>query len=82
MAGGSLNSFGNLCLISHSKNSRLSNFSPKAKSDYYKSGAIDSIKQYLMTQLVEREDHWDEVSIAKHYEEMKKVFVINLEGIE
>lgn len=80
MAEGSLNSFGNLCLISHSKNSRLSNFSPKAKTDYYKSGAIDSVKQHLMTQIVEKTGSWDEASIAGHYADMKAVLVSNLEG--
>lgn len=68
-----LNSFGNLCLISHSKNSRLSNFSPKAKTDYYKDGAIDSVKQHLMTQIVEQTGKWDEESIAGHYSDMKAV---------
>ena len=62
-----LNSFGNLCLISHSKNSRLSNFSPKAKADHYRSGAIDSIKQHLMT----RVEQWDKESIDNHYKAMK-----------
>ena len=66
-----LNSFGNLCLISHSKNSRLSNFSPKAKADHYRSGAIDSIKQHLMTQVVEQTGQWDKESIDNHYNAMK-----------
>jgi alpha-D-ribose 1-methylphosphonate 5-phosphate C-P lyase len=45
-----LNAFGNLCLISHGKNSRLSNFPPEAKkSDYQGENIpIDSMKQYLM----------------------------------
>lgn len=62
-----LNSFGNLCLISHSKNSSLSNFSPKAKADHYRVGAIDSIKQHLMT----RVEQWDKESIDNHYNAMK-----------
>ena len=70
-----LNSFGNLCLISHSKNSRLSNFMPKAKKDYYKKNTIDSVKQHLM--MKDYED-WDENSIKKHYEEMKKILVDNV----
>ena len=41
-----LDNFGNLCLISGNKNSRLSNFMPTAKKDYYTgSPTIDSIKQ-------------------------------------
>jgi hypothetical protein len=65
-----LNSFGNLCLISHSKNSRLSNHMPLAKKEYYRNNTIDSIKQYLMM----KEDVWDAEAIAKHYQEMVKVF--------
>lgn len=51
-----LNHFGNLCLISTSKNSRLSNYMPKAKKDHYQnSPTIDSIKQRIMMEYVE----WD-----------------------
>ncbi|HBT88344.1 DUF262 domain-containing HNH endonuclease family protein [Desulfobacter sp.] len=65
-----LNSFGNLCLISHSKNSRLSNFMPQAKKEYYRNNTIDSIKQYLMME----EDSWDEGAIDQHYQAMRDVF--------
>jgi Uncharacterized conserved protein len=65
-----LNSFGNLCLISHSKNSRLSNFMPQAKKEYYRNNTIDSIKQYLMM----KEDSWDEGAINQHYQAMRDVF--------
>ena len=51
-----LNNFGNLCLISGSKNSRLSNFMPAAKKDYYTgSPTIDSIKQRIMMEY----EQWD-----------------------
>jgi hypothetical protein len=51
-----LNNFGNLCLISTSKNSRLSNYMPKAKKDHYQnSPSIDSIKQRIMMEYEE----WD-----------------------
>lgn len=44
-----LNSFGNLCLISNSLNSRLNNFSPEAKKDHFKASNIaESIKQSIM----------------------------------
>ncbi|MCL2184376.1 MAG: DUF262 domain-containing HNH endonuclease family protein [Treponema sp.] len=51
-----LHDFGNLCLISSSKNSRLSNYMPNTKKDYYigsnpeieKKLTIDSIKQRIM----------------------------------
>lgn len=42
--------FGNLCLISSSKNSRLSNHLPEAKKDYYIKVNPDSLKQQLMMQ--------------------------------
>jgi hypothetical protein len=61
-----LHSFGNLCLISHSKNSRLSNFTPKAKRDLYPSGSFDSIKQRLMLD----EPEWNAKAIQQHQNEM------------
>ena len=66
-----LDSFGNLCLISHSKNSRLSNFMPEAKREYYQKNPIDSVKQYLMMKY----KHWNEESINKHYQKMKNILV-------
>jgi len=48
--------FGNLCLISSSKNSKLSNNLPQAKKDHYaKSSATESLKQQLMMTY----DKWD-----------------------
>lgn len=70
-----LNSFGNLCLISHSKNSTLSNYMPKAKKDHYKAGAIDSIKQWLMMQ----EDDWGTKEILNHYNEMVGILKSDLQ---
>lgn len=72
-----LNSFGNLCLISHSKNSRLSNFMTEAKKEYYRNNDIDSVKQYMM--MSDRWNLWDEKSIAKHYDEMKTVLLMSFE---
>lgn len=57
-----LHSFGNLCLISHEKNSRLNNHLPQSKKDYYgKSSNIDSIKQYLMMQKTIKDWHIAEI---------------------
>ena len=70
-----LNSFGNLCLISHSKNSRLSNFMPEAKKEYYRNNAIDSIKQYLMM----NSEQWGKKSIDEHYTAMTDVLLETLE---
>ncbi|WP_312923233.1 DUF262 domain-containing protein [Empedobacter brevis] len=60
-----LDNFGNLCLISGSKNSRLSNFMPTAKKDYYTgSSTIDSIKQRIMMEY----EHWDTNGSNDHNE--------------
>lgn len=69
-----LNSFGNLCLISHSKNSRLSNFMPEAKREYYRNNTIDSVKQHLMMKY----QPWNTAAISKHYDEMKVVLLKSL----
>ena len=71
-----LNSFGNLCLISHSKNSELSNYLPLAKKEHYLKGNIDSIKQYLMMSHV---GEWNKESIADHYRRMVTVLLGSLE---
>lgn len=54
--------FGNLCLISSSKNSRLSNHMPTAKKGYYYKVGADSLKQQLMME----EDTWGENEIIRH----------------
>ncbi len=60
-----LDNFGNLCLISGSKNSRLSNFMPTAKKDYYTgSSTIDSIKQRIMMEY----ENWDTKGTNNHNE--------------
>lgn len=60
-----VDSFGNLCLISSSKNSKLSNLMPKAKKDHYPSSAknIESLKQQLMMSYPE----WN----SEHAEDIK-----------
>lgn len=64
-----LDKFGNLCLISRSKNSKLSNNTPTAKKDYYINNDIDSIKQAIMMSY----DKWGIEEIKKHGEEMKNL---------
>jgi hypothetical protein len=57
-----LHRFGNLCLISSSKNSSIGNRLPSAKRDYFmpeiRKGKIDTLKLYLMIQLLEKEGDW------------------------
>nr|WP_320136075.1 DUF262 domain-containing protein [uncultured Amphritea sp.] len=65
-----LHEFGNLCLISHSKNSRLSNLPPKAKLAHFsaavKHKTIDSLKLYEMIKLLEANNEWSEGEIKQH----------------
>ena len=67
-----LNSFGNLCLISARRNSRLSNFSPVAKKDFYlKDSKVESIKQRLMLDY----DKWSTEEIKTHGKEMREILI-------
>ena len=65
---GPLNAFGNLYLISHSKNSRLSNHLPEHKKQHYKAAEMDSVKQHLMMR-----DNGGAEAIARHEKEMLQV---------
>lgn len=69
-----LNSFGNLCLISHEKNSRLSNFTPGQKREFYQKNTIDSVKQHLMM----KTESWDASAIREHYQQMKGMLLKSL----
>ncbi|MGJ8523092.1 hypothetical protein R84981_001785 [Carnimonas sp. R-84981] len=72
-----LNSFGNLCLISHSKNSRLSNFQPQQKSEHFEASLannqIDSLKLLLMIRLMKEKGRWREKEISTHQEKMLEI---------
>ncbi len=76
-----LHHFGNLCLISSSKNSSIGNRLPSAKSDYFMpeiiKGKIDILKLYLMIQLFEKEGDWREAQIKKHEEGMFHLFELD-----
>jgi len=65
-----LDSFGNLCLISATKNSELSNYMPTAKKEHYFSTGYDSLKQELMMYKAEK---WDESTIKEHQIEMEEI---------
>lgn len=70
-----LHSFGNLCLISHEKNSRFSNYSPNAKKEQYdKSISLDSIKQFLMMKY----STWSIKEIEEHNNAMMDLLKQNL----
>lgn len=72
-----LHSFGNLCLISHSVNSKLSNHLPSAKKDYYKKSdsklEYESLKQYIMMNDYDVEN-WDVSCIIDHNQKMIDIF--------
>ncbi len=68
--GSILNSFGNLCLISSSENSRLSNLTPKAKKDFYLKQKNQSLIQKMMMDYEE----WNKDSIKVH--QMKMVAIL------
>lgn len=67
-----LHSVGNLCLISHSKNSMLRHHLPKAKAEYYlKQPHIDSILQHKM---LKDADKWSENPIETIKQQERAIF--------
>lgn len=76
-----LHSFGNLCLISSSKNSSIGNRLPSAKRDYFmheiNKGKIDTLKLYLMIQLLEKEKVWKKEQILDHEKKMLDLFELD-----
>lgn len=78
LADADLHRFGNLCLISHSKNSKLSNLQPTAKRDHFKAAiadkSIDTLKLYEMIKLMNTAKEWTEAQIAEHEQAMLAVF--------
>lgn len=70
-----VDTFGNLCLISRSNNSKLSNYLPTAKKEHYeKATTVESLKQVFMMNYTD----WGPKSasiIAKHEEMMLEVLL-------
>lgn len=79
LAGADLHRFGNLCLISHSKNSKLSNLQPTAKRDHFKAAiadkSIDTLKLYEMIKLMNTDAEWTETQITSHEHNMLTILV-------
>lgn len=66
-----LDKFGNLCLISSRRNSKLGNQLPLAKADHYRqSETIESLKQKLM---LAQSARWDKSAVRKHQLEMIEI---------
>ncbi|WP_305816704.1 DUF262 domain-containing protein [Photobacterium leiognathi] len=72
-----LHRFGNLCLISHSKNSKLSNVQPSAKRDHFKAAIndknIDTLKLYEMILHLNNSGEWGEKQILEHEQKMIEI---------
>lgn len=68
-----LDKFGNLCLLTRSKNSKLSNAMPNNKKEHYASPDVyvDSIKQQIMLNY----PTWTVTEIEVHGNEMKKILL-------
>jgi hypothetical protein len=79
LADNELHRFGNLCLISHSKNSKLSNLQPTAKRDHFKAAiadkSIDTLKLYEMIKLMNSAHEWTEAQIDKHEQNMLSILI-------
>ena len=68
-----LDNFGNLYLLSQSKNSRLSNLTAEAKCTYYQDKNYDSLKQALMMEKTKELNNWKTEEILKHGKEMLEI---------
>lgn len=73
-----LHRFGNLCLIGHSLNSRVSNHVPIAKKQFFEkefASNIDSLKLYKMIETLKKHnDEWNIDAIDEHENEMFELF--------
>lgn len=79
-----LHNIGNLCLISASKNSKLSNYQPLAKTEHYHKGKIDSIKQKIMMEITinnkSKAQPWWTKEIETHAQYIQKVLLKNFQS--
>lgn len=75
-----LDNFGNLCLISGYKNSRLNNYMPIAKKNHYNNSLnIDSIKQRIMMEYTNWfiADEYNTNQIKDHGDKMKEILLLS-----
>ena len=78
-----LNSFGNLCLISSSMNSKFSNNMPKAKYDNFGSSKeMRSALSLKLQEMMERvnKGEWEKDQIKAHYEKAREKITNALQG--
>jgi uncharacterized protein with ParB-like and HNH nuclease domain len=69
-----LDNFGNLCLLSRSKNSTLSNYLPEAKRNHYMKVKPDSLKQKMMMDNYDA-TKWGMTEIEQHRKVMLKILL-------
>lgn len=69
-----LHDFGNLCLISHGQNSRLSNSSPLEKRRHLAKEKQSSLKYRIIMDIVGRNGRWDHDDARAHAKEMISLF--------
>lgn len=79
-----LHSFGNLCLLSASKNSQLGNDLPSYKHKHFETALkmkkIDSLKLYKMIQKLKENDNWLMGDSELHEREMRKILFSSLKN--
>lgn len=79
LGSGTLHSFGNLCLISHSKNSSLSNRQPKSKQEHFQAGIkqnkVESLKLYLMLKVLDGGGKWCREQVRDHGRAMRSLLL-------
>ncbi|MBQ6729244.1 MAG: DUF262 domain-containing protein [Bacteroidales bacterium] len=84
-----LHDIGNLCLISSSKNSKLSNNPPLAKTDYYGKAKYDSLKQKLMMDVVntnkrkasDTQQVWWNEEVKEHHEYIEDIVLSSFDEL-
>lgn len=73
--------FGNLCLLTSEKNSRLNNHMPKAKMDYYEKVGADSLKQRDMMEVTKEKEDWNPDIIIEEGVKMKKLLLSDVDWL-
>lgn len=87
MGGEYLHDIGNLCLISNSKNSELSNYSPFAKTEHYYKAGYDSLKQKIMMEVVknnknaDNQNKWWTDEIVEHHGYIENIILSSFDEL-
>ena len=84
-----LHDMGNLCLISNTKNSELSNYSPSAKTEHYGKAGYDSLKQKVMMDVVnenkrktsDAQQIWWNDEVKKHHDYIEDIVLSSFDEL-